>query len=487
MFFRKGGQMDNFALAQAIIAHLAGKENIFSLAHCMTRLRVQVKNLDKIDMKGLMALDGVLNVQIDDTLQVVLGPGRAHKVCRLMETLMNAEIVGETSDESVMNWQDNKATVQGKIKSNVFKQTLKLISAIFIPLIPAIIAAGLFNGFANLLSMRGGENATLQLTALFFRLIGGSFMVYFAIYVGFSSARQFEATEALGGMIGAITIMPLLTEMSKTITMITSLSLYNAEVPLSSVLITGKGGIIGVILGVWVLSVVEKKLHQWVPDVLDLIVTPFLSLLVSAVVLVGVMMPLAGVFSDGLIWVLELIIASPFALVRILSGYILAALFLPMVLLGLHHGLIPIYAVQLEQMGYVTLFAVLCMGGAGQVGASIAIYLKAKKVGNHRLQKVVSGALPAGVLGVGEPLIYGVTLPLGKPFITAGLGAGFGGAWVMLSGVATLSWGPAGVAALPLMNGYASMINYMIGLLIAYTMGFIITYIFLENESVRAV
>ncbi len=481
--------MNNQALAQAILAHLSGRGNVVSFTHCMTRLRIQVKNLDQVDMEGLMALDGVLNVQYDDTLQIVIGPGRVQKIFRLIETLMNESGGSEDAKPLVEGWQQNKAIRQSRAKPSRTKQTLKIISAIFIPLIPAIIAAGLFNGFANLLSMLGesGENDALKLASLFFKLIGGAFMVYFAIYVGITSARQFGATEALGGMIGAITIMPQLTGLSQTLTQLSSLSLYNAEVPLSSVLIAGKGGIIGVILGVWVLSIVEKKLHQWVPDVLDLIVTPFLSLLVSAVVLVGIMMPLAGVLSDGLIWGLGLIIDSPFDVVRVFSGYVLAALFLPMVLLGLHHGLIPIYAVQLEQMGYVTLFAVLCMGGAGQVGASIAIYLKAKKVGNTRLRKVISGALPAGILGVGEPLIYGVTLPLGKPFITAGLGAGFGGAWVMLSGVATQSWGPAGVAALPLMTNLSSMINYTTGLLIAYVLGFIITYIFLNNESVRTV
>ncbi len=119
-------------------------------------------------------------------------------------------------------------------------------------------------------------------------------------------------------------------------------------------------------------------------------------------------------------------------MVSVISGYVLSALFLPMVLLGLHHGLIPIYAVQLEAMGGVTLFPVLAMAGAGQVGAAIALSIKAKKVKNLRMQKTIIGALPAGFLGVGEPLIYGVTLPMGKPFFTAGLGAGFGGAFVML-------------------------------------------------------
>ena len=135
-------------------------------------------------------------------------------------------------------------------------------------------------------------------------------------------------------------------------------------------------------------------------------------------------------------------------LVRILAGGISAALFLPMVAMGMHHGLVALYSVQLETIGYVTLYPALAMAGAGQVGAAIAIYLKAKKVGNTRMKEVITGALPAGVLGVGEPLIYGVTLPMGRPFITAGLGAGFGGAFVMAMQVAATTWGPSGLLAI---------------------------------------
>jgi PTS system sucrose-specific IIC component len=158
-----------------------------------------------------------------------------------------------------------------------------------------------------------------------------------------------------------------------------------------------------------------------------------------------------------------------------------------MVLLGLHHGLIPIYAIQLESLGGISLFPVLAMAGAGQVGAAIAIYLKARKVGNTRIQSVITGALPAGFLGIGEPLIYGVTLPLGKPFITAGLGAGFGGAFIMAAGVTAGAFGPSGLVAIPLMQGGTAMVLYVIGLVISYIMGFIITSFVVTDAEVKSV
>lgn len=123
---------------------------------------------------------------------------------------------------------------------------------------------------------------------------------------------------------------------------------------------------------------------------------------------------------------------SPNPIIRIVAGFISAALFLSMVAMGMHHGLVALYTVQLETIGFVTLYPALAM----------AIFLKAKKVKNQRLCSVIDGTPPAGVLGVGEPLIYGVTLPMGKPFFTAGLGAAFGGAFVMAMQVASTTWGP---------------------------------------------
>ena len=175
--------------------------------------------------------------------------------------------------------------------------------------------------------------------------------------------------------------------------------------------------------------------------------------------------------------------------VRIITGYIGAALFLPLVALGMHHGLVALYAIQLQAVGYVTLYPALCMAGAGQVGAAIAIRHKAKKCGNEKVVAIADAGIPAGFLGVGEPLVYSLTLPMGKPFITAGLGAGFGGALVMFMEVAATAWGPSGLLGLCVMdagpNGVeASLGAYAVGLLASYVMGFIITNAVVKEEEV---
>lgn len=489
--------MTNQELAKKILELIGGKENVITAANCMTRLRVKLKDDSRADLSLLKETEGVLGIVEDDTLQIVLGPGKAKKVTDLfIETagLTEAKADVEPTDD----WQANKAAIKGGQKNSKFKDALRVIADIFIPMIPAIIAAGLFNGIASLLSQTsfgkvavagGVESGGLVFVFItLLQLIGGAFLSYFAIYTGINAAKKFGATPALGGMIGGMSIMP------QIVTISTTFGLYNEEVPLESILTTGKGGIIGVVIGVWILSVIEKRVRKIVPDVLDLVVTPFITLLISAVLFVFIIMPAAGYASDALVKGLSVIINSPNPVVSVISGYVLAAVFLPMVLLGLHHGLIPIYSIQLETFtaangfpGGVTLFPVLAMAGAGQVGAALAIYLKARRVNNTRMKKIIIGALPAGFLGVGEPLIYGVTLPIGKSFITAGLGAGFGGAFVRFMGVSATAWGPSGLVAIPMMQTAGMMLSFFIGLVIAYVAGFIITSIFIKDEDVASV
>ncbi len=472
--------MTNSELSNKILELVGGKDNIVTAANCMTRLRLTLKDVSAAQKDEIKKAEGVLGLVEDgNTLQIVVGPGKAKKLMDVFREELGVASVAA-------DWQENKAAMKAGQKQNGLKKALRTIAEIFIPLIPAIIAAGLFNGLASLLGQMMTDKVIAadgfwSLIKTMFSLIGGGFLGYFAIYTGINAAKKFGATEALGGMVGAMSIMAQIVDISKFF------GLYNETVPLESVLTTGKGGIMGVIVGVWILAKIERWVRKRVPDVLDLIVTPLVSLFLTAAIFVLAIMPAAGFISDWLVKALSVIINSGNPVVSVISGYVLSAVFLPMVLLGLHHGLIPIYAIQLEKLGGVSLFPVLAMAGAGQVGAAIAIYLKAKKVGNARMRKVIAGALPAGLLGVGEPLIYGVTLPMGKPFVTAGLGAGFGGAYVMFTHVMSIAWGPSGLVAIPLMSNTVGMLNFFIGLVIAYVAGFIITYVGIKDADVANV
>ena len=240
--------MTNLELAQKIVELIGGKDNILKVANCMTRLRVTLKDESKVNSEELKKTVGILGIVQDGSyIQIVLGPGKAKKVADIcIEELKLPKDTLVAGD-----WKENKATIKGTQKENKFKKAINVIANIFIPLIPAIIAAGIFNGLASLITTLQGQGTLpaegfWQVTQLMFSLIGGAFLGYFAIYTGINSAKQFGATEALGGMIGAISIGSNIVAISQTF------GLYDEAVPLNSILTTGKGGIIGVIMGVYI-------------------------------------------------------------------------------------------------------------------------------------------------------------------------------------------------------------------------------------------
>ena len=480
--------MTNQELSRKILELVGGKENVTGATNCMTRLRVNLKDYNKADIEGLKATEGVLQVIQMDNLHVVLGPGKAKKVTDLFKE--EAGVAGGMSTDA--SWQENKAANKAGQKQGKVKTALKAVGDIFVPLIPGVIAAGICSGVATLITQAVPgykEMAWLFIVHQFLTMINTAFMTYITAWAGYRAAEKFGATPILGGMLGMITTMANINAISPLVGMWVDEAA--GENPLDAVLRAGRGGVLAVILGVLLLAKVEKFVRSKMPDALDIVVSPLVILAVCVVPYVFVIMPITGVISNLLVSVVGSVCMSENVAIRMLAGFLGSFLFLPLVAVGMHHGLVALYSVQLAELGFVTLYPALAMAGAGQVGAAIAIWLKAKKVGNKRMMSVIGGALPAGVLGVGEPLIYGVTLPMGKPFITAGLGAGFGGAFCMAMKVAATTWGPSGILAFPIMTAGGSsattqMACYAIGLVISYIMGFIITNVSLKAEEVAA-
>lgn len=476
---------------EQIIKALGGKENILSVTNCMTRLRVVVKEESPVNEQELKNMECVLGLVHDRACayEIVVGPGKSTKyagICHEKGLPSVAAVEDGTQDEAVGDWKENKAKIREGQKKGGMRAFLKVFGDIFIPLIPGVIAAGLCAGFASLLSQLVpgyAENRFLSCVIAILNVINHSFMTYLTAWAGYRAAERFGATPILGGMLGMTTSLSEINQVAM------ALGLYNESAPLSSVLCTGKGGVLAVILGVFVLSYVEKWLRKRMPDALDIVFTPLLTLLICIIPYVLLIMPLFGFVATAVCKGIEFICFSSNTVIRMIAGYVSTALFLPLVAMGMHHGLVAFYAIQLDAFGRVTLYPALAMAGAGQVGAALAIRQKAKKLGSRRLCSVIDGAVPAGILGVGEPLIYGVTLPMGKPFITAGLGAGFGGAVAMAAGVASTTWGPSGVLGVFVMTAgeggaVHSVLWYCIGLAISYVMGFIITKFAIKDTDI---
>ena len=477
--------MTNEELVRQSLENLGGRSNVISATNCMTRLRIEVKDDTKINEEAIKKIEGVLGVVHDRPgyIEIVVGPGKCRKCADICRS-MGIPAAGEASTKN--DWQANKAAVKAGQKQSKIKSMLKTFGDIFVPLLPGVIAAGLCSGLATLMTQvmpNYAESSFWSIVYNLLALINAAFLSYLTAWAGYRAAEKFGATPILGGMLGMITGLGNIDTISQI------LGLYDEVQPLDSILRAGRGGVLAAVIGVWCLSYVEKFIRKYMPESLDIMFTPLLTLIVCLVPYILVVMPITGYISTGLCWIVQQVCMSESLIMRLIAGYISTALFLPMVAMGMHHGLVALYSVQLETMGYVTLYPALAMAGAGQVGAAIAIYLKAKKVGNTRMKEVITGALPAGVLGVGEPLIYGVTLPMGRPFITAGLGAGFGGAFVMAMQVAATTWGPSGLLAIFVMTAgpdgaTMSVACYVVGLLISYIMGFIVTNVMIKPEEV---
>ena len=384
------------------------------------------------------------------------------------------------------DWKENKAAIKAGQKQSKLKEMLKTFGDIFVPLIPGVIAAGLCAGINTLIQQvfkTSAEAGWYIIVTSLLGLINTAFMTYLTAWAGYRAAEKFGGTPILGGMLGMITTLGGIDAISKVV------HLYNETQPLDAILRAGRGGVLAAVIGVWFMCKIERAIRSKMPDSLDIVFTPLLTLIITLVPYILIVMPITGLISTALVKLVGAVALSESAIVRAISGYLGAALFLPMVAMGMHHGLVALYTVQLETFGAVFLYPALAMAGAGQVGAALAIYLKCKKCGNKRLQSVIGGALPAGILGVGEPLIYGVTLPMGKPFLTAGLGAGFGGAFVNFMQVASTTWGPSGLLGCFVMTagkgGAAlSVAWFVVGLVISYIMGFIFTNAMVKVEDV---
>ncbi|MFF2847022.1 PTS transporter subunit EIIC [Streptomyces sp. NPDC058001] len=455
----------NRATAEAILPLVGGAANIVSVTHCMTRLRLTLTDRTLVQDDELRALPAVLGVVEDDTYQIVLGPGTVARVTPEFESLVEGErakakAVPASAQELASQGAALKAARKQK-NATPFKLFLRRIANIFVPLIPALIGCGIIAGLNGLLVNLGWlPGITPALAAM-----ASGFMALIAVFVGLNTAKEFGGTPILGGAVAAIIVFPG----------IANITAFGQK------LSPGQGGVLGALGAAVLATYIEKWCRKWVPEAIDVLVTPTITVLLTGLVTIFGLMYVAGEVSTGIGTAANWLLDSTGAF----AGLVLGGLFLPLVMLGLHQALIPIHTTLIEQQGYTVLLPILAMAGAGQVGAAIAVYLRLRH--NRSIRNTIKSALPAGFLGVGEPLIYGVSLPLGRPFITACVGGAAGGAFVgffsMLGDkVGSTAIGPSGWALFPLLDGNhglgTTVAIYGGGLLTGYLAGFLATYFF---------
>ncbi|MFF4400437.1 PTS transporter subunit EIIC [Streptomyces sp. NPDC001480] len=450
--------------AVALLPLVGGPANVTSVAHCVTRLRLGLADRSLVDEPALRALPGVLGVVDDDTYQIVLGPGAVTEVAARFEALL----APRTRAEELASLGADLREWRRRRNATPAKAALRRIANVFVPLIPALIGCGILAGLVGLLTNAGWlPGLTPALAA-----IASAFMALIAVFVGYQTAKEFGGTPVLGGAVAAVVVYP-------GVAKVTAFGVHLAP---------GQGGVLGALAAALLGTYVERWCRGRVPGALDVLLTPTVTVLTAGLVTLYGLMYAAGVVSAAIGTAADWLLTTTGAF----AGLVLGGLFLPLVMLGLHQALIPIHTTLIEQQGYTVLLPILAMAGAGQVGAALAVYVRLRH--DTSLRTTIRSALPAGLLGVGEPLIYGVSLPLGRPFLTACVGGAAGGGFVgffaMLGDrVGATAIGPSGWALFPLLAGNRSpaltAAIYAGGLLTGYTVGFLATYVAVRPAADR--
>lgn len=461
--------MDYKKSAAEVIRLIGGKENIVSAAHCATRLRLVIADNSKADKKALEEVDGAKGVfESSGQLQIIFGTGVVNKVYD--EFIAQAGIQAMTKDEV------KAAAAQ---KGNPIQRFIKALGDVFVPIIPAIVASGFLMGIMESLNFLIG-NGYLNLStdgALFVlaNMFSNTAYVFLPVLIGFSGAKVFGGNPFLGGVIGMIMVHP---NLQNAWSMSGGIEEYLDVFGLWQVPLVGyQGHVISVIIAVFVMSQIEKFLHKRVPAMLDLFITPLVSVFVTGFLTLTIIGPLFNLVETSIITGIQALISIPFGLGSLVMG----ALYAPTVVTGIHHMYTIIDLGQIQEFGYTYWLPLASAANIAQGAAALAVALKTRN------QKLKSMALPSSLsafMGITEPAIFGVNIRFFKPFICACIGGGCGAMFASVVGLGASGTGVTGIFGILLCLG--SPIKYILMFAISAGVAFALTWMFGYKDEEEA-
>lgn len=455
--------VDYAACAKEIFENLGGRSNLVSAAHCATRLRLVTVDNSKIDMKKLENIDGVKGVFSNNgQLQLIIGTGTVNKVYD--EFLKVSGMTAATKD-------DVKAAAAAR--QPVLKRMIKSLGDVFVPILPAIVASGLMMGLVEALGKAIPSFAQSDWYGIL-DLMANTAFTFLPILIAVSAARVFGGNIFLGAVIGMVMIHPNL------INAWSVGSMDAAEIPVWRLLgfpirqVGYQGHVIPVVIAVWLMSKIEKWLHEHVPEMIDLFVTPLCTVLSTSFLTLGLIGPM---FSMAENYVLE------FAGWIITVGYgigamIMGALYPLTVVCGIHHMYNVIEAGMLSAEGGMNIWMpVASAANFAQCAACLAVGLKAKNL------KTKSVAIPSSIsaaLGITEPAIFGVNLRFVKPLVCGIAGGAAGALLGSLFKIGATSYGVTGLPGFLITLDYT--VQYAIVLAVSFAVSFALTWIVWKED-----
>ena len=464
--------MDYKKAASEVLQYIGGKDNIVSAAHCATRLRLVIADNGKVNKKELENATGVQGVfEAQGQLQIIFGTGTVNKVYDEFIALSGAAAVSK-----------DEAKAQGAAKGNWFQRAIKTLGDIFVPIIPAIVASGFLMGIMESLNfmVNNGfiEMNTSSSIYVFAQLFSNVAYTFLPILIAFSAAKVFGGNPFLGAVIGMIMLHP---DLQNAWTVATEgvhtyqevfFGLY--QVPL----VGYQGHVIPVIIAVWVMSFLEKRLHKIVPPMFDLFVTPLVSVFVTGYLTLAAIGPVFTTVENFVINGVQWLIAIPFGI----GSFIMGGLYATTVVSGIHHMYTIIDLGQLSAYGVTYWLPLASAANVAQGGAALAVALRTKN------KKLKSMALPASLsafMGITEPAIFGVNLRFFRPFIAGSIGGACGALYASIVGLGATGTGVTGIFGVLLHLHHP--IQYIITIAIATGVAFVVSwFIGLPKEELQA-
>lgn len=466
--------MDYAKIASQVIENVGGKDNIKSVQHCATRLRLQLKNNDLRDEDAVSDIEGVKGVFLTQSqFQIIFGSGLVNLVCDEVQKQLGGD-TGAAAD-------DEPEEKQG----NIIQRLVKMLSDIFVPIIPAIVAGGLLMGINNILTSGLIDGKSIielypqwEGLATAINTFANAPFTFLPVLIGFSATKKFGGNPYLGAAMGMIMVHPDL---------LSAYSIGIADPPIWNIFgfeieaIGYQGTVLPVLAVAFILATIEKKLHKVTPTWLDNLTTPLLSIMVTSFltfIIVGPVLREAGnLLAAGITWLYNTL--------GFVGGGLFGLAYAPICLTGMHHSFIAIETQLIADAAHTGgsfIFTTASMNNVAQGAAVIAVLFLTK---NEKMKSICSASGVSALLGITEPAMFGVTLKLKYPFYAAIIGSAAGSAYCAATKVLAQALGAAGIP------GFISMLpkdypNFFIGLVLSMAVSAALTIIFWKKFNLGA-
>jgi len=457
--------MKNEETIKQIMDAVGGEDNIKNYEHCATRMRIILKDDDKVDKEKAEEVEGSKGYFFNTGQhQFIFGTGKVNEVYKDFDDFV------KSSDTEI----DSDQSVKEDVYSNMspIQKVVRVFADILVPLIPALVTTGLLMGIRGLLVELGME-MTPEITDLFTLLTDTAFS-FLPVLITYSATRKFGGNPIIGVLVGLMMVAPQLPNAYAVA--------EGAAEPLTILgidLVGYQGSIFPAIIAGWLISKLETWLRKWVPQVMDLVVTPFLTITITIAIILFLVGPIIQVLESGVINALVAVINAPLGIGYILFG----ALQQLIVITGLHHSLSIIEINLLSNTGLNMIQPLTTASMAGQFGAAIGAALLVKE--KVKRSNMISAAVPT-LFGVTEPLLFGVNLRAVRVFVSGMIGGAVGGLLTYLFNLAATGMGITFLPGLLLYtNGLAPIIQYLIVMAVAFAAGFIAVR--LQGNKIREV